>query len=117
MASRTSSPLTHPATEDFDLFQIMRALADPTRLAIVVTLASRPGLACKGFYPVVAKSALTRHLRILREAGLIRQHDAGTLRVNTLRKDDLDQRFPHLMALVTKEGAGRRILVADTEGV
>ncbi|WP_210586116.1 helix-turn-helix transcriptional regulator [Streptomyces sp. GESEQ-35] len=115
MASRTSSPLTHPDAEDFDLFKIMSALTDPTRLAIVMTLASLPGLACKGFYPAVAKSALTRHLRILREAGLIRQQDAGTLRVNTLRKDDLDERFPHLMDLVIKEGAGHPILVADTE--
>ncbi|MGA6227171.1 ArsR/SmtB family transcription factor [Streptomyces umbrinus] len=117
MASRTSSPLTHPDLEDFDLFKIMSALSDPTRLAIVVTLASRPGLACKGFYPAVGKSALTRHLRILREAGLIQQHDVGTLRVNALRKDDLDQRFPHLMDLVINEGADadHPILVADIE--
>ncbi|MEV6167289.1 helix-turn-helix domain-containing protein [Streptomyces sp. NPDC051954] len=117
MASRTSSPLTHPDTEDFDLFKIMSALADPTRLAIVVTLAHRPGLACKGFYPAVAKSALTRHLRILREAGLIHQHDVGTTRVSALRKDDLDQRFPHLMDLVINEGAKADlpVLVADTE--
>ncbi|MFJ2829722.1 ArsR/SmtB family transcription factor [Streptomyces sp. NPDC087263] len=115
MASRTASPLTHPDREDFDLFKIMSALAEPTRLAIVVTLASRPGLACKGFHSAVTKSALTRHLRILREAGLIQQHDVGTLRVNTLRKDDLDRRFPHLMDLVINEGADHPVLAADTE--
>ncbi|WP_320777841.1 helix-turn-helix domain-containing protein [Streptomyces sp. CRN 30] len=107
MASRTSSPLVHPDEADLDLFRIMSALADPVRLGIVVTLASRPGLACSGFYQDVAKSALTRHFRVLREAGLIHQHDVGTRRINTLRKEELDRRFPGLVDLVVKEGADR----------
>ncbi len=50
---------------------------------------------------------LTRHFRVLREAGLIRQHDVGTRRINTLRKEELDQRFQGLLDLVLKESAGR----------
>ena len=51
---------------------------------------------------------LTRHFRVLREAGLIRQNiDVGTRRINTLRKEDLDQRFPGLLDLVLKESVGR----------
>ncbi|MGN9794959.1 ArsR/SmtB family transcription factor [Streptomyces sp. OZ13] len=107
MASRTSSPLIHPDVDDFDLFRIMSALTDETRLTIVVTLAASPGLACSGFNREVAASVLTRHFRVLREAGLIRQHDVGTRRINTLRKEDLDQRFPGLLDLVLKESVGR----------
>ncbi|MGY0390625.1 ArsR/SmtB family transcription factor [Nocardioides sp. WG-D5] len=107
MASRTSSPLIHPDADDFDLFKIMSALTDETRLTIVVTLAASPGLACGGFNREVTASVLTRHFRVLREAGIIRQHDVGTRRTNTLRKEELDQRFPGLMDLVLKESIGR----------
>ncbi|WP_425825741.1 ArsR/SmtB family transcription factor [Streptomyces fractus] len=107
MASRTASPLTHPDVDDFDLFKVMSALTDDTRLAIVVTLAASPGLACNGFNQDVTASVLTRHFRVLREAGVVRQHDVGTRRYNTLRKEELDQRFPGLLDLVLKEGASR----------
>jgi DNA-binding transcriptional ArsR family regulator len=105
MASRVSSPLVHPEIRDFDLFKIMRALTDETRLTIVATLAASPGLACSGFKQDVTPSVLTRHFRILREAGVIRQHDVGTRRINTLRKEELDQRFPGLFDLVLTESA------------
>lgn len=105
MASRVSSPLTHPESRDFDLFKIMGALTDETRLTIVVTLAASPGLACSGFKQDVTPSVLTRHFRILRESGIIRQHDVGTRRINTLRKEELDQRFPGLFDLVLSESA------------
>jgi DNA-binding transcriptional ArsR family regulator len=107
MASRTASPLIHPGIDDFDLFKVMSALTDDTRLAIVVALAASPGLACSVFKKDVTASVLTRHFRVLREAGLIHQHDVGTRRINTLRKEELDQRFPGLLDLVLKESAGR----------
>ncbi|WP_345622423.1 ArsR/SmtB family transcription factor [Streptomyces ziwulingensis] len=116
MASRTSSPLTHPDEADFDLFKIMGALADPVRLGIVTTLAASPGLACSGFYQEVARSALTRHFRVLRECGVLRQHDVGTRRINALRKEELDHRFPGLLDMVIKEAAARPIPVPDAEG-
>ncbi|MFJ4175324.1 ArsR/SmtB family transcription factor [Microbacterium sp. NPDC089696] len=105
MASRTSMPLAHPLLEDFDLFRIMGALADPVRRGIVATLASSPDLSCGGIYRDVTPSVLTRHFRLLREVGLIRQRDVGVTRYNVLRKDDLDARFPGLMDLVIRESA------------
>ena len=105
MASRTSSPLVHPDVEDFDLFKIMSALTDPARLGIVVTLAASPGPACSDIYPGVTPSVLTRHFRVLREVGVIRQRDVGTRRINTLRKEELDERFPGLIDLVLGEYA------------
>ncbi|TDT97896.1 ArsR family transcriptional regulator [Streptomyces sp. 846.5] len=115
MASRTASPLIHPGIDDFDLFKVMSALTDETRLAIVVGLAASPGLACSVFRQDVTASVLTRHFRVLREAGVIRQRDVGTRRFNTLRKEELDQRFPGLLDLVLKEGAARETPHADTD--
>ena len=44
------------------------------------------------------------HLRTLREAGLTRTRPAGTQRYISLRHDDIEQRFPGLIEVVT--GAG-----------
>ncbi|MET9064439.1 helix-turn-helix domain-containing protein [Streptosporangium sandarakinum] len=54
-------------------------------------------------------SVLTRHFRVLREAGVIRQKDVGNRRINTLRKDELDHRFPGLLDMVIAEGADRAV--------
>jgi hypothetical protein len=37
---------------------------------------------------------------VLREAGLIRQRPAGTTRVNSLRREDLEACFPGLLQAV-----------------
>ncbi|GAA2783810.1 helix-turn-helix transcriptional regulator [Saccharopolyspora taberi] len=105
MASRTSSPLLHPEEHQIDLFALMTALGDPVRRSIVVTLGEHPEVACGTFDLPVAKSALSRHFRTLRECGLIRQRDEGTRRLNALRREELDRRFPGLLDLVLREGA------------
>ena len=48
----------------------------------------------------MSKSTATHHFRVLREAGVIRQEYQGTSIMNTLRKDDLDARFPGLFEAV-----------------
>ncbi|MBC3185288.1 winged helix-turn-helix transcriptional regulator [Corynebacterium sp. zg-331] len=103
MASRLSRPLAIPAEEELDLFAIMAALADPTRRAIVAHIAATPGGACASAEFGVTKSALTRHWRILREAGLIRQKADGTRHRNWLRTEELDRRFPGLIHMVLTE--------------
>ena len=42
---------------------------------------------------------------MLREAGVIQQRQEGTRRVNTLREEDLDARFPGLLGTIL-EAAG-----------
>lgn len=103
MASRLANPLTIPAEEDIDLFEVMSALTDPVRRAIVHSIARDPGRACSGSDYGVSKSALTRHWRILRETGIIKQEVEGTRHRNWLRTDELDRRFPGLLALVLQE--------------
>ncbi len=80
---------------------VLHALSDPHRLKIVRRLAaeSEP-CRCGNFDLDVTKSTLTHHFRVLREAGVIEQRQVGTARMNSLRREDLDQRFPGLLDAV-----------------
>jgi DNA-binding transcriptional ArsR family regulator len=70
-------------------------LADPTRRAIVAMLAERPltfGDVAAAF--PVSKPAVSRHLRLLREAGLVDEATVATdgrLRLYSLRREPIDQ--------------------------
>src|SRR5437588_573244 len=80
------------------LASVLHALSDPMRLQIVADLAAAGGeRACNSFNLPIVKSTCTHHFKVLREAGLIRQRVVGTSRVNSLRRDDLDTRFPGLL--------------------
>jgi len=103
MASRLANPLEIPDEADFDLFSTMSAFVDPVRRAIVQNIAESPGTSCSTSDFGVSKSALTRHWRVLREAGIIRQEVDGNRHRNWLRRDELDRRFPGLVDLVLRE--------------
>ncbi|MFD8481603.1 ArsR/SmtB family transcription factor [Kitasatospora sp. NPDC059673] len=94
--------LPEPTVAELRLEAVLHALADPTRLRIVAELAGAGGdeLNCLAFELPVTKSTLTHHFRVLREAGLIRQHRRGTSKMNTLRTADLGERFPGLLDAV-----------------
>ena len=74
-------------------------LGDPTRLGIVAYLARNEGrpLNCGQFLELGSKTNLSYHLAKLREAGVTRTEAIGTSRLITLRRDDLDRRFPGLL--------------------
>jgi DNA-binding transcriptional ArsR family regulator len=105
MASRTSVALTHPDRNDLKLLSVLSALSDPLRLGIVATLADGSERPCTAFELPVSKSTQSWHFRTLREAGLIRQRDDGTRRLNSLRREDIDARFPGLLELAIAEAA------------
>jgi hypothetical protein len=44
---------------------------------------------------------------VLREAGVISQRSEGTSRLNTLRREDLDARFPGLLDAILDARAGQ----------
>lgn len=90
-------PLIHPPADELTVIGVLHALADPTRLTIVRTLHADSGRACGTFPVTVAPSTLTHHFRVLREAGVIHQRDDGARRWTTLRREDLEQRFPGLI--------------------
>jgi DNA-binding transcriptional ArsR family regulator len=91
--------LPHPTVEQLDLATILGVLGDPTRLGIVAYLARHEGtpLACGQFLDLGSKTNLSYHLAKLREAGVTRTEASGTSRLISLRRDDLDRRFPGLL--------------------
>ena len=96
----------HPTLDEMELGAVLWALADPLRRKVVVDLIRAPMCGertCVSFNLPVSKASLTHHFRVLREAGLIRQVDRGNSRAATLRRDDLDLRFPGLLALVAAD--------------
>jgi DNA-binding transcriptional ArsR family regulator len=102
MGSETLVPeLVHPDVEAIELPAVLHALSDPQRLRIVRELAaSEKPLPCGGVALDVAKSTRTHHFRVLREAGVIEQRRDGTCKLSTLRRADLDARFPGLLDAV-----------------
>lgn len=102
MPSSRRPALIHPDLEDVEVYDVLHALADPTRLVIVRTLDSDRERACGTFPVSVAPSTLSHHFRVLREAGLIRQREDGNRRWTTLRHAELERRFPGLLDTVLR---------------
>lgn len=92
--------LFHPNLEDIELTSVLYALSDPIRLRIVTTIVKSGEQPCGHFEFTVAKSTMTHHIRTLREAGVLNVRKQGTQHFLTLRTDDLNIRFPGLMAAV-----------------
>lgn len=96
-------PLEEPAVDALRLETVFGALADPLRLTIVHKLMRESDAydhPCGWFGFDRPKSSLTHHFRALREAGVIRQRQYGLERRSRLRYEDLESRFPGLLALV-----------------
>lgn len=92
-----------PALDEIELDRVLKALADPHRRRVVVELlAGEPGAerACTSFELPVSKSTRTHHWRVLREAGLIRQRDAGNGTYVRLRRDEFEASFPGLLRTI-----------------
>ena len=103
---------THPDVDQVPLERIFAALADPARLATVRALAAVGETTCiqvtREAGLSVSRSTMSHHLRILREAGLIRSRAHGAARMVTLRKDELERRHPGLLGVVLRPPGGPR---------
>jgi DNA-binding transcriptional ArsR family regulator len=93
----------HPDVSSMDLATIMRTLGDPMRLQIVRLLGEEEEMLCGEVYERLGLPASTGsyHAKLLRQAGITRARAAGTQRLLSLRRDDLESRFPGLVALIT----------------
>ncbi len=107
--------LPGPAVEDLDLVTVLGALSEPTRLAIVLELDRTAELPCGQLGGGrVAKSTLSHHLKVLREAGVIATRAEGTSKFSRLRRADLDSRFPGLFAAIVAGAPAATALGACT---
>jgi len=80
----------------------LHALADPTRLAILQSLAQRPlpvAELARGF--PISRPAISQHLRILKDAGLVSDTAAGTQRIYQIDPAGIAALKAHFDALWT----------------
>jgi predicted transcriptional regulator len=93
-------PLRHPNIDDISLQGVLYALADPVRLGIVRRLYDQGTLNCSQSCgdDALPRATLSRHFDQLREAGLVRTERDGVQYLNVLRTDDIETRFPGLLA-------------------
>jgi len=92
------------SVDELDLPSVMHALADPSRLRMVAALDGGAELSCavlgQQAGTAMAKSTTSHHLAVLREAGLIRTRHEGQRKLATLRRAELDGKFPGLLDAV-----------------
>jgi DNA-binding transcriptional ArsR family regulator len=88
--------------DDMDLATVLSALADPVRLKIVAELARSGGIACGQFDVPVRMSTLSHHLKVLREAGVLRVTPQGSYRTHELRREEMERRFPGVLDSITR---------------
>jgi DNA-binding transcriptional ArsR family regulator len=92
--------LHHPRVDELTLPDVLHALSDPVRLQIVRSLAEREEQSCSAVESSVSKSTLSHHFKVLREAGITHTRVNGTHRYVSLRREDLEERFPGLLGSV-----------------
>jgi DNA-binding transcriptional ArsR family regulator len=98
----------HPDLDDVEITTVLFALSEPARLELVRQLAAQGPQTvaqCHTVDPTVPKSTFSHHLKTLRESGVIRNEPAGRQRTISLRREDLDRRFPGLLASVLSRPA------------
>jgi len=95
-------PFFHPALTEVRPEAILHALADPARAAIFARIMQAGCVeACSAVSAlgdrVIPKSSLSNHLKVLRDAGLIRSERNGTEVRNHSRWHEVEARYPGLL--------------------
>ncbi|WEO93534.1 ArsR family transcriptional regulator [Streptomyces sp. FXJ1.172] len=94
----------HTDPRDVSVLTALSAVADPVRLTLIRELAGSADWtrSCGSFDVPVGKAALSHHFSVLRDAGLVEQRDEGPRRVNRLRREEFEARFPGLLDLLLR---------------
>ena len=95
-----ASDLPEPDLADVPLAAVMQALGDESRLAIVRALAAEGERTCGTFELGISKATRSHHFKVLREAGVTHTRVDGVHRRVTLRREELQARFPGLLEAV-----------------
>jgi DNA-binding transcriptional ArsR family regulator len=94
--------LDQPELDAIELADVLHALSDPTRLAIVRALDADGERQCGSFDLGLTKATRSHHFKVLREAGLTFTRVERTARHVTLRRAEIDAKFPGLLDAVTR---------------
>jgi len=90
----------HPAAKDISLDALLHALSDPERRKIVGNLLKNDGMRCNKACSDLPPSTISFHYKVLRDAGLIHSEKKGIEVINTLRFEEVEKRFPGLLAAI-----------------
>ena len=98
---------SHPAMASVSLPAVLQALSDPCRIAIVRDLLEAKGraLCCNEVRLSISKATRSHHFEVLRAAGIIFTAMEGTRCMTSLRKSELNKRFPGLLKLIASSPA------------
>ncbi|MBD8806355.1 ArsR/SmtB family transcription factor [Pseudomonas syringae] len=95
--------LKHPEPDAFTLDRVLYALSDPVRMEIVRHLAGVTEATCGELCGERPKSSASHHFRVLRDSGLVQTRNVGTTHMNSLRSEELETRFPGLLAAILRQ--------------
>ena len=113
--------LPHPSREQIQIEGVLEALSNPLRLHVVQRLADAGELTCGTALPDVTPSTASRHWRVLRESGVLYARREGRVVLMSLRRADLDARFPGLLDAVlaasreSEAVSSQRVLVPSAD--
>lgn len=96
------------------LADLYSALADPTRLRVLEMLhdKSRPVHELAGAFDI-SRPAISRHLRVLKEAGLVKEEKQGRENVYSFQRDELTPGIAWLDQHKKKPGRAKKAAVAE----
>ena len=97
----------HPPPDDISLPRVLAALSDPTRLEMICRLADGQEHDSLELADDLPRSTLTYHTRMLREAGVTWTRSEGRACLIRLRRKDLDELFPGVLAALIANAASK----------
>ncbi|MFB7632376.1 ArsR/SmtB family transcription factor [Streptomyces sp. NPDC056149] len=97
-----------PETARIRLGDLLQAFSDPLRRGIVHRLATRGEAGCGDIELPVSRATGSYHFRILRTAGWTHTRRVGRERYISLRRADLEARFPGLVEALLRADATER---------
>ncbi|MBO1359478.1 helix-turn-helix domain-containing protein [Acetobacter sacchari] len=90
----------HPPISAVSARDVFQALSDPIRLEIARRLARRGAQNCSELSDARPRSTMSHHFKVLRDAGVVRTLVQGTEHINSLRSEELESRFPGIVAMI-----------------
>ncbi len=99
----------HPEGDPFD------ALGDPHRRQILALVAAEPrSVAAIAAAMPISRPAVSRHLRLLKDAGLVGEEPVGTRRIYRLRTEGVDAMRVYLEQIWGETAARFRLAAENT---
>jgi DNA-binding transcriptional ArsR family regulator len=100
--------LTNPPVEELQLAAVLAALAEPARLKILRAVDDLGESNCSEIWDHTGiggtKSTMSHHYKVLREAGVVFMRWIGARKYVSIRRADLDARWPGLIDAILSDG-------------